>query len=180
MGDCVVQTVPLRLDARLEQFDFVRPAESQFQAGRVYLPPGHAFALTAATPNGVALKTRFAWADPVTGQVGNVYVDATQPLGIALVEPERLLRNGWLIATFDDCLWTLRAGVGCSLAIQGDFWMPVASGASPGDPIYASQADGTATAIPGAGFVVTPWRAMSYASPGNRALISSWYRPFGG
>jgi hypothetical protein len=128
-----------------------------------------------AGPNGVAF-CRFAWVDPATGQCSNVY-QAGAALGIVLPQYARVARNGWNVAfqNWPDPTLILRSGMMVDLMTQGNIWLRFAGGATIGASVYANQIDGTASIIGGAFFSSTPWRVLSYASPGCRALVSSWY-----
>src|ERR1039458_6419921 len=107
-----------------------------------------------AGANGVTFN-RFAWVDPNTGEVSNVYTEGFQ-LGLVLPQRENYARNGWNLAYWSDRALILRAGLPVALASQGDFWVRFAAGATPGAKVYAIPADGTAT-IAAAGNIATPW-----------------------
>ena len=164
--------------------------------------------LTAGAPltagiNGVVWD-RFAWADPISGQISNVYTEGFI-LGYVLPQPERYGRNGWNLAYWNDEVanpgLVLRLGQMVTLAAKGDFWTRFPAGAQVGAQVFADNLDGTAwvesvvydsngnpvldshghivmsNQAPG-GAQATGWTVMTCAQPGGRALISSWVQPF--
>jgi hypothetical protein len=148
---------------------------------------------------GVALN-RFAWGDPASGLVANVYEPATL-FGLAIPQPYRVARNGWNLAYWNQRALILRQGMGLVLAAIGDFWVRFPGGAIVGSQVFAAMADGTpwvmqpvldsngqivldshgqpvlSSQAPGGAFA-TPWTAMTCAQPGGAALISSFSKPF--
>jgi hypothetical protein len=126
-----------------------------------------------AGPDGIILG-RFGWADLTTGQANNAPTGNPCRLGLALpvigtwqkVYRQQLAGGPWVNV--------LRAGLGVTLAVRGDFWVRFAGGAWPGQPVYASEVDGSALAGYATDYQLTPWTVITKAAPGCLAIISTW------
>lgn len=145
-------------------------------------------------PNGVAIG-RFGWADLDTGLVYSSRQAAENLLGFVYRTPPGWRRTYW------DAVrraFISRGGFELTLARRGDFWMRFPAGAYPGQNVWANPLDGTALALPrnvvswtadstvitadstlatadgSTGYELTPWQVVSYAAPGDLAIITSW------
>jgi hypothetical protein len=134
-----------------------------------------------AGPDGVALGI-FGWVDPASLQVSNLFTSGFQ-LGFVLP-----VFNGWnWQRVYRQCppvpcsgaptLWILRPGLGCVIAVQGDFLTQFPEGAQAGAQVFADPATGLPyTSNPG-GYIATPWTAMQGAGCNCSARISSFAAP---
>lgn len=136
------------------------------------------------------IVSRFAWADPITGQVSNTRM-ANGRLGFVLP-----VWGPWTRIYCDAGLWILRSGQRITLAVKGDFWCRFMGGAAAGQKVYASTIDGSAVAsdvepatwsadssvtadsdiyaADGAVYQLTGWRVTVQAPPGGLTVISPW------
>lgn len=150
-------------------------------------------------PNGAAIG-RFGWADPFTGLVGSARLASTDQLGFVLPTRKDWRRTYW---DRTRQAWISRTGFPLTLLRAGDVWARFPGGASPGQHVWANMLDGTAMARDGnfqgwtadsttvtadstfgtadsattdgaPGSELTPWLIMSYAPPGELAIISTW------
>jgi hypothetical protein len=136
---------------------------------------------------------RFGWHDPITGQVSNQRGANGATLGFVLPS-----WGSWNRQYAEDGTWILRSGQRITLASRGDFWCRFATGAYPGQQVFANINDGSAacgstvsggwtadsdivtadstfyTADGGGGYQLTQWVAASQACPGALAVITPW------
>jgi hypothetical protein len=140
-----------------------------------------------AGPNGVTLG-RFGYQEPSTGQVSSQRTTLTQRLGFVLPT-----YGTWNRLYCEEGVWILREGLGVTLASAGRLGCRFAGGALPGDPVYASWLDGSASTAPiiwtadsalvtadslvtadGTASELTQFIVETYAPPGCLAWISPW------
>ena len=124
--------------------------------------------LTAAPGPGCILG-RFGWVDASTGHVSSV-AGAGAPVWV-------LPQYGtWQKIYFDDVTqaWWLRPGLPVTCAPQGVFWGRFANGAVGGDPVYASNVDGSCLSGYSANGTLTRWTVQQGCGPGGLAIINSW------
>jgi hypothetical protein len=137
--------------------------------------------------NGCTLG-RFGFAEPATGQVSSQRSTLTQKCGFVLPQ-----WGTWNRVYCEEGVWILREGLMVTLANRGDFWCRFAAGAYPGDPVYASWLDGSASTTPiiwtadstivtadsiftadGAASELTQWVVTTPTPPGGLAVISPY------
>lgn len=115
-----------------------------------------------AAPSGL-FTNRFAWADPTTGLVSNVYAPSCV---LGLVSPL------WNQTTVPK----VPGGYQATLFSGGNFLVRFPAGASIGERVYASAIDGTAVSGETEDSYITPWYVASNAAPGGNAIITTWSR----
>lgn len=120
-----------------------------------------------AGENGLAVG-RFAWADHETGLAANERTDPRQLLAFVLP-----IFDGVNAVRVSRGVRYIRPGLGVTLMSGGDFWARFASGAQAGQPVYASQVDGSAISGQAGGAELTPWWVATDAAPGDLAIIST-------
>lgn len=131
---------------------------------------GSSAALRACS-DGIAMG-RFGWVDFAAYNVANAQVDPTQPIGFVLAIAAR-----WTGSYILDGTRYIRPGLPVTLMSRGDFWCRFPYGAIQGDVVYADATDGTARSGVASGAVITPFRVVSFAAPGELAIISTWSTP---
>jgi hypothetical protein len=124
--------------------------------------------LRAADPDGLAVAV-FGWANLDTGFASNSPVNDTDPLGFVLPT-----YGGWQRLRVSGRRVYLRPGIEATLCSRGDFYARFPSGASAGQPVYASTVDGTPISGYAADAQLTPWNVITDAGPGQLAIISTW------
>jgi hypothetical protein len=134
--------------------------------------------LTAAATTGVAAG-QFGWADPVTGQVANVF---TAGWALGFVLPPRQWWNWQRAYTqrgpFGPPQLILRPGTEVIVAAAGDFLTLFPFGAQAGNRVYADPATGYASSGNPGTFIATPWTVMASRCECNaRVRISSFTAP---
>lgn len=122
----------------------------------------------APDPDGLAVG-QFAWANPATGLATNSKPNDETLLGFVLPN-----YGGWQRMSFTHMRQFLRPGVEVTMCAAGDFWARFPYGAIPGQPVYALTVDGTPISGYSDAAQPTPWSVVSFASPGELAIISTW------
>jgi len=139
------------------------------------------------------IQGRFGWLNPATSIVNNTRETPEDSLGVVI--PLRSLNgaNGGVVGgprglAGAQASWTwqfwdgtvtpagglrIRPGLVVTLHSRGNFWLRFAGGALPGNPVYASLADGSAVSGSAANCELTPWFVCSIAPPGNLAIVST-------
>jgi len=124
-----------------------------------------------AAPGGVILS-RFGWADPDSGQVSNVFSRGAR---LGWVCPTR---GTWARVYWNGFAWALRQGLGCVLAVLGDFHAQFCLGAQAGQAVYADPITGQAYSGNATGTaILTPWTVVTQSCNGNWAIISTLTPP---
>lgn len=114
---------------------------------------------------------RFAWVDPVTGLATNVKGSLTLG-GFVLRE-----NTATVLTPTEEYSMTIRGGFEVNLYDGGDFWARFAGGATIGQNVFATDADGTLVAATGdtlADHTLTPFKIASTAAAGELAKITGW------
>ena len=134
--------------------------------------PAGAGQFVAPSANGGVIQGRFGWGDPTTGLVTNTPV-AGAVLGV--VVPLVGWRADWGRVFYDATVnaYRIRAGLPVTLVNAGPFWLRFAAGAVAGQPVYASNVDGSALSGYTVGATLTQWRVSTPTSPGGLAIVSS-------
>lgn len=142
-----------------------------------------------AAPGGL-LQGRFGFGDYATGLVRNSQQAISDVLGVVIPLQSVNYVNGTVIGgpakfggpqaqftwqTWDKLAraWRLRQGLVCTLMTAGKFWLRFPGGASYGNTVYASVADGTAVSGAADGAIATPWTICGNCGPGALAIVSS-------
>lgn len=123
---------------------------------------------------GDLIMGRFGWADLGTGTVANVRTSAEQRLGFVELQAGTWQRVYSVKQPNGRVVWFLRSGQPVTLAVRGDFWAKFAGGARAGDPVYASQVDGSAISGYAAGAELTPWAVETSCGANGLAIITTW------
>ena len=134
--------------------------------------PAGAGQFVATSDNGGTIQGRFGWGDTSTGLVTNTPV-AGAVLGV--VVPVVGWRASWGRVFFDATagVYRIRPGKPVTLVNAGPFWLRFAAGAVAGQPVYASNVDGSALSGYTVGATLTPWKVSTPTSPGGLAIVSS-------
>lgn len=125
-----------------------------------------------AASAGVAVG-RFAWVDPVTGLATNVKGALTVGGFVLRANTATVLTPG------QEYSLTIRGGFEVELFDGGDFWARFAAGATIGQNVFASDADGTLVSSAGttlADHTLTPFKVASTAAAGELAKITGWIK----
>lgn len=132
--------------------------------------PSGAEEMTAA-PGDVILG-RFGWADPSNGQVSNLYTPGAR---LGWVCPTR---GTWGRVYWNGFAWVLRQGLGCVLALIGDFHARFCNGSTVGQAVYADPITGQPYSgnVTGSA-ILTPWTVVTQAYAGDWAVISALTPP---
>lgn len=120
-----------------------------------------------AGEDGLAVA-RFAWADHSTGLAANERTSAAQQLGFVLP-----IFDGINAVRTSRGVRYIRPGLGVTLMTGGDFWARFESGASAGQPVYASLVDGSPISGQADGAELTPWFVVNDTEAGGLAIIST-------
>jgi len=116
---------------------------------------------------------RFAWVDPVTGLATNVKGALTVGGFVLRANTATVLTPG------QEYSLTIRGGFEVELFDGGDFWSRFAAGATIGQNVFASDADGTLVSSAGttlADHTLTPFKVASTAAAGELAKITGWIK----
>lgn len=116
---------------------------------------------------------RFAWVDPVTGLATNVKGALTVGGFVLRANTATVLTPG------QEYSLTIRGGFEVELFDGGDFWARFAAGATIGQNVFASDADGTLVSSAGttlADHTLTPFKVASTAAAGELAKITGWIK----
>ena len=116
---------------------------------------------------------RFAWVDPVTGLATNVKGALTVGGFVLRANTATVLTPG------QEYSMTIRGGFEVELFDGGDFWARFAAGATIGQNVFASDADGTLVADAGTTLLdhtLTPFKVASTAAAGELAKITGWIK----
>jgi hypothetical protein len=117
---------------------------------------------------------RFAWADPVTGEVSNTQIAGGQ-FGIAIPRPGLWAVTYWLRTPNAPPVRMLRAGKPCTIYSSGEFYVRFPLGALIGNPVWVDPATGIAYGSNATGdYVETKWTAVTNARPGSLGIISPY------
>lgn len=145
----------------------IQPAEGAFASRnpRAVLLAGSS--MFKASDDGLAVA-RFAWADRDTGFAANTRTHSRQLLGFVLP-----VANGAYSIRIARGRRYIRPGLGVTLMASADVWVRFYSGASAGQPVYASLVDGAAISGQADGAELTPWFVVTNAQPGGLAIIST-------
>lgn len=125
-----------------------------------------------AGPNGVVVG-RWAWVNPVTGLATNAKGALTLG-GFVLRE-----NTATVLKPTEEFSMTVRGGFEVNLYDGGDFWARFAAGATIGQSVFATDADGTLVAGDGdtlADHTLTPFKIASTAAAGELAKITGWIK----
>lgn len=129
---------------------------------------GGSLRFRAPEPDGLAVGV-FAWANPATGYATNSKPNDETLLGFVLP-----VRGGNQRVYLTPGRVHIRPGIEVTLAAAGDFVTLFPYGAIPGQPVYASTVDGTPISGYSDDAQLTSWAVVSYAAPGQLAIISTW------
>jgi hypothetical protein len=133
-----------------------------------------------AGANGCALGI-FGWIDPVALTVSNTL---TEGFLLGFVLPvfnmfnwQRVFAQRPAVPCSGPPLLMLRAGLGCVVAVAGDFLTRFPLGAQAGSRVYTDPASGLPYGANPGGFIATPWTVLQ--SGGCNALLrmSSFVQP---
>jgi hypothetical protein len=126
---------------------------------------------------GVAIS-QFGWVDPIAGLVSNQFT-AGFFLGFVLPVPELLIPPlRYPMLTYSCGVWTLRPGMRCVIASQGDFVTRFPLGAQVGSQVWTDPATGLpySSNLTGS-YIATRWTAMCSGGCNARIRISSFAAP---